>query len=108
LFDQCLTRIVWKVRVERRIGDTEMHDLADSCFSGGLDQRARICDGLVECRAAMIESHPICVVKNRSASQRSNQTCAIAKIHRSNFNLIPEAVRAFRMTGDSADSPAGV
>ena len=62
LFDLGLSIEVWKRRIQRRIGDADVHDSAYTRFFGRSDQCLGIFHGPVEGDLASGEPHPVGVL----------------------------------------------
>jgi hypothetical protein len=84
-----------------------VHDPANSSFPGRLNQDFGICNGLIEGRLTVIETHPVGIEQSRGSSHGPDQACRIAKIHRRNFDLTFEWTRAIRMVRECPDLATG-
>jgi hypothetical protein len=64
-----------------------MHDLAHAGLNRGAYEDSRVCHGLSEMGAAMMEADPICVVKDIGAAQAFHQPSAVGELQRRDFNF---------------------
>lgn len=69
-------------RLDRRVGDTEVHDSLHTGAEGGAEQGAAVCERLLVGEGAVGEAHPIGVVESGHSAEVGFETRGVGEVQR--------------------------